>query len=90
MIPIAMPPGAEIIVRLGGEMALCRVTGVGYYFRHVCDRTASGRNVIICAPALSQHHIEFVPEAGFTVQPSILCPDCGLHGWLIANEWRPV
>lgn len=24
-----------------------------------------------------------------TVSPSILCPDCGLHGWVIKSTWEP-
>lgn len=87
-IPDATPADVEVKVRLGGEMQLCWSEGQ-FRLRHLCDRSASGRNVIICAPVLSQHFVQWVPEAGYTVQPSILCPDCGLHGWIRANEWQP-
>lgn len=89
-IPDVTPSDAQVLVRLGGELQLVWTTVGGYRVRHVCNRRQDGRGTIICAPLLTQHIIQFVPEAGYTVSPSILCSDCGLHGYLIANEWRAV
>ena len=36
---------------------------------------------------LDKRHI--VTPAPVTITPSILCDDCGLHGWIIAGEWSP-
>jgi hypothetical protein len=53
---------------------------------HVCDRGARG--VIRCAPLLGDgHQVEWV-GLWPTVAPSILCSDCGLHGYMRAGVWE--
>ena len=56
-------------------------------FEHRCDR--GERGVIICAPALQidggGHQI--VQEDPLTITPSILCPDCGTHGFITNGRW---
>lgn len=57
-------------------------------FEHRCDR--GDRGVVDCAPALQLNGgghriISAVPA---TVQPSILCPDCGTHGFVTDGKWR--
>lgn len=64
-------------------------------FEHRCDR--GKRGVIICAPALSPGHTLTYgpckrPECQGahdvpTVTPSILCPDCGTHGFITDGRW---
>lgn len=61
-----------------------------------CDR--GPRGVIVCAPELTKvgqpggHQIvrgmEISGWLSPTVTPSILCPDCGLHGFITAGTWR--
>lgn len=56
-------------------------------FEHICDR--GERGVIICAPALqigAGHTLTGSPE-GPTVRASILCPDCGTHGFITDGRW---
>lgn len=63
-------------------------------FRHRCDR--GERGVIVCAPALQLdggHSIttrDPVADKGtpVTVTPSILCSDCGTHGFVRDGQWR--
>lgn len=65
-------------------------------FEHRCDR--GDRGVIVCAPALqigSGHTLTHAGEGDHnnprgkpTVSPSILCPDCGLHGFVTDGRWR--
>lgn len=65
-------------------------------FEHRCDRAERG--VIICAPALrlgNGHTLTWSgagdhsnPRGKPTVSPSILCPDCGLHGFVVDGWWR--
>jgi hypothetical protein len=56
----------------------------------------------IVAPRLTNHTVTIrddPPPAGsvnpaaarrrVTVRASILCPDCGLHGWVTDNAWTP-
>lgn len=53
---------------------------------HQC-RVVEGTQ-IVCAPALqlgSGHTL--VSEDPITVTPSILCPDCGLHGFITDGRW---
>jgi hypothetical protein len=55
-------------------------------FEHSCDR--GDRGVIDCAPALqigSGHSI--VSEDPLTITPSILCADCGTHGFVRDGRW---
>lgn len=66
-------------------------------FEHRCDR--GERGTIICAPALqigNGHTITWAPNniPGYanlfdvpTVTPSILCPDCGTHGFITNGSW---
>lgn len=49
---------------------------------------------VVCAPALSSHAVTYDDELpqwdrhrSVTVEPSILCPDCGLHGWVRDGVW---
>jgi len=53
-------------------------------FRHVCDRGDRGMHVL--AIDLGDGHR--VNDDGTTVTPSILCSDCGTHGFLTDGEWR--
>jgi hypothetical protein len=57
-------------------------------FEHRCDR--GERGVIICAPALQigNGHTLTRNETGQpTVRASILCPDCGTHGFITDGRW---
>lgn len=55
-------------------------------FSHICDR--GDRGILRCAPALQiangGHQID---RASLTVHPSILCPDCGTHGFVTNGRW---
>ena len=52
-------------------------------FQHRCDR--GDRGIIICAPAL--HSAHSWDERTKTVTPSLLCPDCGTHGFVRRCQW---
>ncbi len=63
-------------------------------FEHKCDR--GDRGVIICAPLLTDHQVTQAPCVDCsglhtvpTVTPSILCPDCGTHGFIRNGRWEP-
>lgn len=56
-------------------------------FEHRCVR--SDGFAVICAPALQLnggHRI--VNRSPLTVEPSILCPDCGTHGFIREGRWE--
>lgn len=54
--------------------------------RHDC-RVIDGQQLVV-APALQLdggHRV--VQEKPLTVEPSVLCPDCGLHGFIRSGRW---
>lgn len=65
-------------------------------FSHVCDRRPSNPNrsarfranagVIRAAPELDPEH-EISSIEPLTIRPSILCLDCGLHGFIRDGHW---
>jgi hypothetical protein len=92
-VPRFVPKGAHVPIKgsehwlvLYSEATSPRVRRVG--FEHLCDRGDKG--TIICAPALQLdgggHTWDPVTV---TVTPSILCPDCGTHGFVRNGEWIP-
>jgi len=83
------PEGWDRRLDFGGDLALLHYPNGEWRFRHRCDR--GERGVIVCAPLLSHDHSVGVDELEphvVTVAPSILCPDCGTHGWVVRSEWR--
>jgi len=56
-------------------------------FEHVCDR--GSRGVIVCAPELQigAGHTLTGGDNGPTVRASILCEDCGTHGFVTEGRW---
>lgn len=65
-----------------------------FALEHRCDRARGERpdvqpTVVIQAPALDLHQVTW-PEGGApTVEPSIRCPDCSLHGHVTDGVWTP-
>ena len=53
---------------------------------HTC-KTVDGVTLII-APLLDPAHVIESLDP-LTVSPSILCPDCGLHGFIRSGVWVP-
>lgn len=59
-------------------------------FAHRCDRESPGRGIVDCAPLLQiggGHTI--VTRTPLTISPSILCDDCGTHGFVQQGQWVP-
>jgi hypothetical protein len=96
--PFLVEPGWEWcdIIReaVGPSRRLLYYPNGDVRFEHRCDRGARG--VIICAPALDPAHqisrngneTHANPRGEPTITPSILCPDCGLHGFVTNGWWR--
>ena len=60
-------------------------------FEHVCgswpdEQEPDGVFVKVVAPRLTNHTVTR-SEHGVTVRASILCPDCGLHGFVTDSRW---
>lgn len=95
--PFAVEPGwtnAYLIDNLGPTYRLLTYADGTVRFEHRCDRGDPG--VIICAPTLRDHTITQTPcpnppcqwtHDTPTVRPSILCPDCGTHGFITNGRW---
>lgn len=58
--------------------------GNTYMVEHTCKREAI---TVVCAPELGIEHM-ILDQDPLTIHPSILCPDCGLHGFVINGEWK--
>lgn len=57
---------------------------------HRCRDIGEG-DWLVCAPRLQlEGGHEIVSRDPLTVSPSILCPDCGLHGYIRSGEWQSV
>ena len=94
-IPVLVDMSFFFFEPLGDEKALCHYVDGTVRFYHRCDRGELG--VIVCAPLLQLddgHTITVawvapdIPRAGSTITPSILCADCGTHGFVTAGVWR--
>lgn len=57
-------------------------------FRHTCHRERDGRTLDV-APLLGVAHLVQYRDDGYWVTPSVLCSDCGTHGWVTAGRWVP-
>lgn len=90
--PFLVPPGwtGAVIIRnpLGPRFRVLTYTDGTARFEHRCDRGERGS--VVCAPVLQLstpggHRI--TQTAPLTVEPSILCPDCGTHGFIREGRW---
>lgn len=50
------------------------------------DQEPDGEFTKIVAPRLSDHTVTG-PERALTIRASILCPDCGMHGYITDGRW---
>lgn len=102
-IPFCVPSGwewSDIIRRPGRELfRLLHYPDNTVRFEHCCDR--GERGTIVCAPAIhlgpvdpgwtiSRNEVQTHanPKGEPTIRPSVLCPDCGLHGFITDGWWR--
>ena len=53
---------------------------------HTCKDIGQGERLVI-APGLSPGH-RITQLDPVTITPSLLCPDCGLHGFITDGTWR--
>lgn len=55
-------------------------------FEHRCARPTF---TVVCAPALRLNDGHQIVQADpLTIEPSILCPDCGTHGFVRNGWWK--
>lgn len=90
-VPTIVPPDYAEAYRVevgGGFYRLLTYADGTVRFEHVCNRRSRG--LIICAPKLQlndDHLLTYDDQGRPTVTPSILCEDCGTHGWIQAGVW---
>lgn len=89
-------PCAERVALAGTDAALLRWDdaegSAAWGFEHVCRSWPDAAEVdsvltTIPAPRLSKHTVTRT-GAGVTVRASILCPDCGTHGFVTDSRWK--
>lgn len=76
--------------RDGRELALLFYGDGTVRILHECRLIqGSGDDRLVCAPALQlgNGHVTGSRHS-MTISPSILCPDCGLHGFVRAGRWE--
>lgn len=55
-------------------------------FEHYCDR--GDRGAVVCAPRLQIGHGHTIVQSDpLSIEASILCDDCGTHGWVTDGRW---
>ena len=86
-------PGFERREVVGEDMALLHYPASLPRFEHVCGRwpdeqEPDGEFVKVVAPILTAGgHTVTATANGTTVNPSILCPGCGTHGFIRDGRW---
>lgn len=82
--------GLDVSILYPDTTGLDRPTNpASFHIAHIC-RVIDDHHRVRCAPALHPaHRVEWRSD-GLWISPSILCPDCGLHGYVSANRWEPV
>lgn len=75
------------VVDVGGGVRMAKVDDPArrYLVEHTCKTV--GDTTLVIAPSLSAGH-QVLSEDPLTITPSILCPDCGLHGFVTEGLWR--
>jgi len=80
-------PGWTTRQEHGSGVASLRYPDGSVRIQHRCDR--GPRGALIAAPALQLSGGHSIAQAEpLTVTPSILCKDCGLHGFITDGVWR--
>lgn len=76
-------------VELGDGIAVVEDSEGMHYFEHLCSGEVEvpRRGTARVSPMLS-NHTRSGPLAEITIAPSILCPDCGLHGFVTGGVWN--
>lgn len=92
-VPDLTPRGHAQAVDVGGGVTMLRYPGdpldpASWRVRHRCDR--GPRGVIVWAPTLTPGPAGHVVHSTdpLTITASILCGDCGLHGFVTEGAWR--
>ncbi len=88
-IAVAVDPGYTHRDDVGDQKSLLTYRDGSVRFQHFCDRGARG--LIVCAPRLmlgQGHTLTRDVEGRPTVRASILCDDCGTHGWVTDGRWH--
>lgn len=87
-IPVGPAENIEMLIATSTSVPF-PVGPSSFRFVHDC-RMIDEHHRVRCAPALhSAHRVEW-REDGLHISPSILCPDCGTHGFVTASRWEPV
>lgn len=105
VVTIDYGPVLETVPLSGSGHELVLIDGETVWrFRHTCKTVDNGdgtTTTLRISPQLNEtrHHVHEAEEPAdatprahkvLTVNPSILCPDCGVHGFVQRSEWVDV
>jgi len=79
------PVGTDV----NGYVYAIRHTSEGWRFSHVCTSPRSGHTWRIAPLLQIGHGHEVLSTHPLHIEASILCDDCGTHGWVRDGEWVP-
>jgi hypothetical protein len=83
-------PNPTAALDLGDGMRITEDSAGMHYFEHDCVEIENFDGELLrkrIGPNLSPHTRTGLIDR-ITVRPSILCPDCGLHGFVTDGVWR--
>lgn len=85
-IPVGVDPGYERAVTLQEEprLRLLFYPSGAVRFEHLCK---SATRTVVCAPALPREKFNIESLDPVTLNPSIECPDCHIHGYVRSGSW---
>lgn len=78
-------------LELGDDLAVYVDDDGTLRFEHLCSRDkrlADPGPPIRIAPAFGAAHVIQGPMERLTITPSVLCSDCGTHGFVTEGVWR--
>lgn len=87
----AIHPGWDLALTVAPGLRLLRYPDGRWAFQHPC-KMLGPEEQLVCGPLLQVesggHTVTDNGGLAITVTPSILCPDCGTHGFITDGAWR--
>jgi hypothetical protein len=87
-----MCAAAQQVIPVGEGIEIVADNEGQWHFKHRCkiwvDETDGQIHALVCAPYFDDAHV-VENQSPLTVSPSLLCSDCGTHGYVCHGQWSP-
>jgi hypothetical protein len=87
VVTVLVEPGWDTREEVGPGIFLLHYPNDVRRIEHTCTRLDHPGSTIVCSPHLSAEHRLTGGLGHATVEPSIACGRCGLHGWIRDGKW---